>query len=229
MPTLAAELKRASVVLNRRVLTSLRAVIKAEVIPAIVGNIMSAYDSEMAGRAPAGDKASPQEPIAREAFEKIVRTSLSNTLTRAGSGVSVSAGNIDELKLNLEGSAAGLQAHLETVSRNPWVLDWLIFYLEGFGGEFAFISQDTYSRLVKAGAVIPKSDSDFRKWGWYQAGFMISKSAYEARGFGKIVPFATVRHPQSGIRPARIFERAMDGIDMKAVFAKALRVALGGT
>jgi len=228
VPSVKSELRRFTAVLDRKALTALKLLLRAEVVPAIVTNLMRAYDSEMAGRAPAGDKASPEEPIAREAFEKIIRESLQKTLVRSNNTVSVSAGNIEQLRLNLAGSASSLESHLKSVGNNPWVLDWLIFYLEGFGGEFAFISKDTYDKFIKAGVVISRSDADFKRWGWYHSGFMISRAAYEARAFSKVVPFASVRHPQSGMRPAKIFEHAMDGIDMRAVYHKAIRMALGG-
>jgi len=224
VPTLKAEYLRLQRKLQRELSVAFMLVLQ-EIIPRVLNNIMRAYDSETGGLAPAGDRASPD--YARSVFLASVKKSLDETLKRGSNTFSFSTGDISELYHNTSG-ADSLQGYLKSVGKNPQPLQWLVFYLEGFGGEFAFITNEVYDKLAKAGLVAPKPGPEFKKWGWYQQGFMIERAVYYAQGLNQAVPFASVRHPQSGMRPAKIFERAMDGIDMSEMFGRAVKAVLGG-
>lgn len=205
--------------LEPRILRELLNIMKSSLIPAIEKNLMRVYDSELSAMEPGYDPAKPS--VARAAFRDSIRSSLEQTLEKKSNTVSLSTGNVQDL--NLDKANKG---YLYSIPKNPGPLSWLVFYLEGFIGEYAFITQEVYKKLADAGQVNKANLDSFSRWGWYGKGFLIPKGAYLDRGFHNTVPFEAVRHPFSGVKPTKLFERAMDSIDFNALVSKAIKKAL---
>jgi hypothetical protein len=103
--------------------------------------------------------------------------------------------------------------------RTPLV--WLVYYLEGLFGEWAFITPETYAR--KRGKPL-----DIGMGGRFGDGFMISRRKFEAEGWDSVVSFDSVRHPFSGTSPIDIFTEALNEFQIKPFVAKAIKAAEGG-
>lgn len=225
MVDFTAQINKSIEALRKRVLTEFQLAIKLELAPKIVDNLMRIFDSEILAHQLKIDPARPE--VAREAFLSSITKSLDETFTAqiVGSKTSVSfkTGNIDELLYNVD-----IPEHLEDMRgmKQPHPLQWLIFYLEGFVGEFAFISLDTLVGASTTPGRKRNAQERFGRYGWYGQGFMVPKKEYEET-FGKVIPFDQVRHPFSGMHPSKLFERALEGVDVKMVLQKALMRALG--
>jgi len=219
MISIAAQIDNLKKRLTKKILDSLLVVMKDDLIPKIVDNLMRVYDEELVANELKDDPARPS--VARQAFKGSIEKSLTETLELRSNKISLSVGDISELKLD----DATIQ-HLGEVDRNANPLEWLVFYIDGFIGEFAFVSEDTFKKLNSAGLVSDKSFSKFPTWGWYGQGFLVPREAYLDKGYDKVVPFSQVRHPFSGSRPVPLFERAMENIDFKSMVAKAIERAL---
>jgi len=218
--SLSRSLDRLRKKLEKDMLDSLISVMRTDLIPDISANLMRVFDAELVSKEPSYDPAVPS--AARSAFKESIEGSLNSTLLRKGNTISLATGDIKELNLdNLNLSS------LSSVGRGPKPLDWLVFYLEGFIGDFAFITEETFKKFVDAGLTPKKSFDKFSSWGWYGKGFMIPQKAYFARKFNDVVPYPSVRHPFSGVHPTLLFERAMEGIDFSKIVEKALKRATG--
>ena len=91
---------------------------------------------------------------------------------------------------------------------------WLVFYLEGLVGEWAFISPETYQKITRK----PYNPS----WGRFSRGFMISRREYHAKRWNEQVAFTEVRHPFSGFAPLDIFREALSEFDLRPFVQKAM-------
>lgn len=207
--------------IHKRAVSSLRDVFDTTLIPQILNNLMRVYDSELASAEPNFDPARPS--AGREEFKSAMENDLRSSLQKSENFVSVAAGNTALLNYDKAGSSS----YIKSIPKNPSVFDWLIFYLEGFVGEYAFITEDTYKKFFEGKKVTKKSLEKFSTWGWFGEGFMIEKKVYFKQGLNAVVPFSSIRHPFSGLRPTKLFERAMDGIDMQAIFTETFKRAIG--
>lgn len=216
---LEASYKRLLALIEQKFKAALLKDIKTTVIPQIVANLMKVYDKELLVKEPGYDPARPS--VARMAFKESVFKGLSQSLQASSGGFSIGTGDIREL-----GYEEHSESHLKSLGKHPPVLSWLIFYLEGFIGEFAFITEETYRKFAAKGIIAQSSVDKFSSWGWYGHGFLISRQAYIKKGLDKAVPFDKVRHPFSGSHPVKVFERAMDGIDFLSVAQNAMKTAL---
>ena len=206
---------------HTRAVSSLRDVFADTLVPRVLDNLMSVYDSELASKEPNYDVARPSN--AREEFKAAIQNDLNSSLLKSANFVSVAAGDKSLLKYD----RAGDPSYVKTVPKGPSVFDWLIFYLEGFVGEYAFITEETYKKFFEKKKVTKKALEKFSTWGWFGEGFMIERKVYFKQGLNQVVSFSSIRHPFSGLRPTKLFERALDGIDMKSIYSEAFRRATG--
>lgn len=225
MADFTAQINKSIEAFRKKILIEFQLAIKAELVPKIVDNLMHIFDSEILAHQLKIDPARPE--VARDAFLSSITRSLEETFSAkiVGSSASVSfkTGNINELLYNVD-----VPEHLEDMRgrKHPHPLEWLIFYLEGFIGDYAFISLDTLVEAETTPAKKQYAQERFGRYGWYGQGFMVPRGEYEET-FGKVIPFDQVRHPFSGMHPTRLFERALEGVDVKTTLQNALKRALG--
>lgn len=206
--------------LQRRISVELQKMFSEEVIPKISDNLMRAYDETLAIHEPGYDPAKPS--VARAAFKESIDKSLKSTLDVVGTSVSLSTGNTADL-----GYANHSLGYLKSgVPKDPNPLDWLIFYLEGFIGDFYFVTLEDFQKFVAAGLRSADSLDKFRDWGWYGQGFLIPAKTYMAQGFDKAPGVTHKKHPFSGKSKSDIFDRAMEGVDVVALVDLAITRAL---
>lgn len=185
-------------------------VLKSEAMPFLINKIMVGYDSLI-------DRADmlPEDPTNpanwRQVFLLKLHQDLERTFIVTGSRISVRLGDKEFLGYNASGK-------IESDDTEP--LHWLVFFIEGLIGDWAFISPETYTRITKQ----PYQPG----WGRFEQGFMVSKQDYQEQGWDKVVPFAQVRHPFSGYSPLDIFAEALREFNLRPFVQKALDAASKG-
>ena len=189
---------------------NIRKVLKQEAFPELINRIMIGYDS-LAARA----DMLPEDPTNpsnwRAEFEISLREDLENNFFVAGNIIKVYLGDKDFL---------GYNASEEIAPDDREPLHWLVYYLEGLAGDWAFISPENYERLT--------GNSYRPDWGRFSQGFMLPRKEYYKRGFSKIIPFEEVRHPFSGYAPLDIFTEAVHEFRMAPYIKKAISAASRG-
>lgn len=158
----------------------------------------------------------PEDPAApehwRDEFYESLLRDLHNFAEETTDKISISLGDKEFFGYN-EGSID---------PRDSTPLVWMVFYLEGLAGEYAFISEQLFQE--KKG---PRGD--LSKYGRFGKGFMVSKDDYEMEGWGEFMPFDQVRFPFSGERPKNFFEEAWNKVQLnQADFKKAVVATLEG-
>ena len=206
--------------IEKKVSNELEAIFSSEVIPKITNNLMSAYDELLASNEPGYDPARPS--VAKAAFLASIDRSLRDTLSINGTEVSLSTGNTDDLGYGNH----SLSYLKDGVSKSPNPLEWLIFYLEGFIGDFYFVTEDDFEQFVKAGLKTPESLEKFKSWGWYGQGFLIPSNVYRAQKFHTVAGASHKKHPFSGKSSVDIFEMALGDIDIVESVNKAIAKAV---
>jgi hypothetical protein len=185
-------------------------VLKQEAIPFLITRIMIGYDSlsERANMLPED----PTNPANwRVEFLAKLHTELEQTFIVTGNRVSVRLGEKDFLGYNPSGE-------IDTDDTQP--LHWLVFFLEGLIGDWAFISPENYTKITKRPYQVG--------WGRFEQGFMVSKQDYQEQGWDKVIPFAEVRHPFSGYSPVDIFAEALREFRLRPFIQKAINAAVKG-
>jgi hypothetical protein len=193
-------LKKISEDIKHSVVENLYVAFHNELIPAIVENIMVVYDEELAG-APPEDPANPD--FARSYFRAAVEADLLNSLTEEKETLSLAVGDLSTFGYDHH-TLSYLKRGIPRGSGAARPLDWLVFYLEGFIGEFIFITKEE----------VHKVKPNITEFGWFGEGFLLPVGAYKDLELGKYgIPFR--RHPFSGKKPSRIFENAVRGLSSK--------------
>ena len=185
-------------------------VIRQEAIPNLISRIMVGYDSliERAAMLPED----PTNPVHwREDFYLKLRQDLEDNFTVLGNRVIIRLGDKEFLGYDPSG---------ESDPQDSTPTHWLVYYIEGLVGDWAFISPETYERF--------RGSSGFKNWGRFGLGFMISKERYIEEGWEKLVPFEQVRHPFSGYAPLDIFDEALREWQLTPYIQKAIDAALRG-
>jgi len=97
---------------------------------------------------------------------------------------------------------------------DPQSVDFLGYYIEGFIGEFGFLTMDHY-RLRRKKA---------KNIGRFGKGFLISKEAYEKEHWERItkIKFADIRHPISGQAPFKGFDLLASSFDFNPYIQEAV-------
>ena len=134
----------------------------------------------------------------RHLFEAQIDKELADSISVGSEGIDISVGN-----LTLFGKG---QTHKGREDA-PTTVDWLIYYIEGVAGEFAFITESQYREM--------RGRWPSEGIGRFGTGFLIPKESYVKerweKGTGKT--FDDVRHPISGQPPYREFEKIPQKID----------------
>ncbi len=187
------------------------AVLKKEAIPFLIERIMIGFDS-LAERA----NMLPEDPTNpgnwRMEFLNKLEEDLERNFVVAGDRITIRLGDKDFLGYNPAGQ-------IDSDDTEP--LHWMVFFIEGLVGDWAFISPENYSRLT-GGSKYKTS------WGRFKSGFMISRQDYEEQGWNRTIPFDQVRHPFSGFSPLDIFAEALREFKLRPFVQKAIDAAIQG-
>ena len=185
-------------------------VLKNDALPKLIDQIMVGYDnlSNIAEFRP-DDPTNPANW--RELFLDKLHQDLERNFIVSGNSIVVRLG---------EKRFLGYAPSEEIDPADNSSLHWLVFYLEGLVGDWAFISPDTYKKIT---------GRDYKlEWGRFSDGFMISKDNYDANGWDRKIPFAQVRHPFSGLSPVDIFTEALREFNLRLFVQKAVIAAYQG-
>lgn len=185
-------------------------VLKRDAIPFLIERIMVGYDS-LSDRAETGPD-DPTNPARwRTEFLTKLEEDLSRTFVVEDNRISVNLGDKEFLGYDPSGV-------VDSGDATP--LHWLVFYIEGLVGDWAFITPEVYERITGRKYKI--------EWGRFSDGFMISKEDYEAQGWDRVFPFDQVRHPFSGFSPVDIFAEALREFRLRPFVEKAIAAAMQG-
>ncbi len=186
-------------------------ILKKDAIPFLIERIMVGFDS-------LGDRANmlsedPTNPGNwRTEFLAKLEEDLERTFAVAGNRITIRLGDKDFLGYDPSG---------ETDPNDTEPLHWMVFFIEGLIGDWAFISPENYNRLGRG----RKYQSS---WGRFGEGFMVSRQDYEEQGWDRIIPFSQVRHPFSGFSPLDIFAEALREFRLRPFVQKAIDAAIKG-
>jgi len=206
LPRLKALLQKKQALIQHNV----SEILKNEAIPFLIDRIMVGYDglSERADMLPE-DPTNPSRW--RTQFLTKLHTELGQTFIVTGNRISVRLGEKEFLGYNESGE-------IDPDDTQP--LHWLVFFMEGLIGDWAFISPENYTRITKR--------SYQAGWGRFDDGFMVSKQDYQDQGWDKVIPFSEVRHPFSGYSPVDIFSEALREFKLRPFVQKAINAAIQG-
>lgn len=189
---------------------NIQQVVVREAIPYLIDLIMKGYDdlSDMMSSMPED----PTNPANwRGEFKSKLHEDLERNLIVTDKGLIIHLGDKKFL-----GYADGGQT--DASDNSPLV--WLVYYIEGLVGDWAYISPDVYEQR--------RGKAPDPSWGRFGEGFMISKAQFEAEGWDEFVSFEEVRHPFSGYSPLDIFTEALNEFQMKTFIAKAIKISKEG-
>jgi hypothetical protein len=183
-------------------------VVRTEAFPHLIDLIMDGYDS-LSDRM-SGMPEDPTNPAYwRTEFKAKLDEDLERNLIVTDKGLIVSLG--DKEFLGYSGDD-----NWDPKSSQP--LKWLVFYLEGLLGDWAFISPELYAQK-RGSSGTP---------GRFGEGFLISRDEFDKEGWDKIVSFDSVRHPFSGMSPLNIFTEALNEFKLKPFIVKAIKFSKEG-
>ena len=192
--------------LNHNVFT----IIEREALPQLIDKIMEGYDR-------LGDRmtALPEDPTNpanwRQEFENKLYQDLERNLIVTDKGLIVKLGDKEFLGY----SDAGQSDNSDTTP-----LVWLVYYLEGLMGEWAFIDTTTYANF--------RPDADSKPLGRFGDGFLISRTQFEEEGWHEVTSFDEARHPFSGYSPVDIFTEALNEFQFKPFIQRAIKASKEG-
>ena len=189
---------------------NLVAVLERKAIPRLIAMIMEGYDG-LADRASQGPDDPTNPANWRTEFLFRLEQDLQNTFIVAGNRISVKLGSKEFLGYDASGG-------IPPDDNTP--LHWLVFYIEGLLGDWAFVTPEMYKSL-SGGKYNPE-------WGRFGQGFMVSRDNYEKQGWSKTIPFEQARHPFSGFSPLDIFAEALREFKIRPFVQEALDAAARG-
>ena len=186
-------------------------VLKKEAVPFLIERIMVGFDnlSERANTLPE-DPTNPGNW--RAEFLSKLEEDLERNFVVAGGRITIRLGDKDFLGYDPSG---------ESDSSDTEPLHWMVFFIEGLIGDWAFVSPENYARLNKGSKYQPG-------WGRFNRGFMVSREVYEEQGWARIIPFSELRHPFSGFSPLDIFAEALREFKLRPFIQKAIDAAIQG-
>ncbi len=189
---------------------NIRDIMRREGIPFLIDKIMVGYDKlgDIADRGP-DDPTNPS--LWRAEFRARLFRDFDETFIFNGDRLAVKLGNKEFLGYN--GSNT-----IDPDDSAP--LHWLVFYLEGLLGDWAFISPEIYQTIT--------GRNYEPGWGRFSDGFMVSKSDYHDQGWDRVIPYENVRHPFSGFSPLDIFDEALREFKIRPFIKKAIAAAAKG-
>ncbi len=189
---------------------NITSVMRNKALPHLVDLIMKGYDS-LSDRAAMGPDDPTNPANWRSEFLTKLRQDLDDNLVVAGNLIIAKLGDKDFLGYDPSGN-------VDPGDTEP--LHWLVFYIEGLIGDWAFVTPEDYNKITR-GKYNPQ-------WGRFSQGFMISKENYQSQGWDQVIPFDQVRHPFSGFSPLDIFTEALNEFKIRPFIQKALDSAIRG-
>lgn len=189
---------------------NIEAVIRNDAIPYLIALVMKGYD-ELSERMEGMQEDDPTNPANwREEFIELLREDFEDNFLYQDNKIIIRMGD-----KNILGYTGGEQ---DPGDDQP--IHWLVFYLKGLVGEWAFISPGVYERITG------------RKykphWGKFGEGFMISRKAYYGKGWNRVMAFEEVRHPFSGFAPLDIFREAVNEFKLSTFVKRAVTATAEG-
>lgn len=182
-------------------------VIRNEAVPYLISLIMNGYDrlSDRMDLLPED----PTNPANwREEFLDLLESDFEDNFFFQDNKIIIRMGDRDVL------GYGGNPANDDTP------VHWLVFYLQGLLGEWAFISPESYQTLT---------GSRYKPhWGRFGEGFMVSRQEYQRKGWHRKIAFEELRHPFSGFSPLDIFKEAIDEFSLRPFIARALEATADG-
>jgi hypothetical protein len=200
-------IKKKQDLLSHNIFTTAR----SEAIPHLIDLIMDGYDR-------LSDRMSvmPEDPTHpgnwRTEFKNKLHEELERNLIVSDKGLIVRLGEKEFLGYTENGELG------DPTDSTPLV--WMVYYIEGLLGEWAFISADVYERF--RGKPLDATAGRFGQ------GFMISRRAFDEEGWNSVTTFDEVRHPFSGTSPLDIFTEALNEFKMRPFVEKAIKAAEEG-
>lgn len=192
------------------IIHNIQEIVVNEAIPHLIDLIMRGYDDLSAMMTTLPED--PTNPANwREEFKAKLHQDLEQNLIVTDKGLIIHLGDKKFL-----GYASGG----ESDPNDDTPLVWLVYYIEGLVGDWAYISPEVYEQR--------RGHPPDPSWGRFGEGFMLSKSQFEAEGWDEFVPFEEVRHPFSGYSPLDIFTEALNEFQMKTFIAKAIKLSKEG-
>lgn len=200
----------------RLVEDNIEAVIKKEAVPHLIDLIMDNYDklSERMEMLPHDDPTNPA--LWRDTFKAKLEQEASDTfLFDRSSGI---------IKLNLgEKAWLGYTDNPDPSSTSPMI--WMVYYLEGLAGSWAWITREIWQQVFPEGKWDPE-------WGRFSnaPGFMLSGGEFfdREKPWRERITWTEVRHPFSAFSPLDIFAEAMNEFNIRPFIEKAIKAALSG-
>jgi hypothetical protein len=191
---------------------NIKQVVMNEATTDLVDKIMDGFD-RLTSRASQLQEDPTNPANWREEFRDSLHQDIYDTISFEGNRIVFNVGNKEFLGYTEDGTLN------DKHDNTP--LKWLVYYIEGLAGDWAYISAETYDKIKGAGKY--KTE-----WGRFGQGFMISREDFEAEGWGAIISFESVRHPFSGYAPLDIFTEALDEWDLRPFIQKAITAAVRG-
>jgi len=185
-------------------------VLKKQALPHLVDLIMIGYDA-LSERADMGPEDPTNPSLWRDEFKAKLEQELANTSISGEDTIYIKLGNKEFL-----GYTDG--ERIDPDDNQP--LHWLVYYIEGLAGDWAFISPEDYEILT--------GQTYKPEWGRFSQGFMISAEEYSDKGWDQKIPFFMLRHPFSGYSPLDIFKVALDEFTLRPFIERAVTAASKG-
>lgn len=205
-----ASLKKVLIAKQKLINENIRDVMKKEGIPFLIEKIMVGFD-KLGDIADSGPEDPTNPSLWREEFRAQLHKDFAETFVFTGNRISVKLGDKEFLGYNGSDS-------IDPDDDTP--LHWLVFYIEGLLGDWAFITPEVYQTITGR----PYETG----WGRFSDGFMVSKTDYLDQGWGQVVPFEQVRHPFSGFSPLDIFDEALREFKIRPFIKKAIDASIRG-
>jgi hypothetical protein len=185
-------------------------VVRTEAIPNLIDKIMIGYDrlSERMNTLPE-DPTNPSNW--RQEFKTNLLQELERNLIVSDNGLIIRLGDKEFL-----GYTSDKQGDPDDTSP----LTWMVYYIEGLLGDWAFITTDLYKEKRK--------NSKVTQLGRFGDGFMISKADFDKEGWGSYISFEEARHPFSGYAPLDIFTEALNEFRLKPFVERAIKASKEG-
>ena len=221
---------------EKKFMDKLQELFLSEMVDIIANNLMKIYAEEMSPYSTTYDEANPMNPEVMNLFRDSMIVDMVSSFqqnfgkNKAGFGF----GDMEKLGYNL--SSGAIRQRLGKInvkdSGRDFPFYWLIFYLEGVAGKYYFVTESDFKKFHEAGFVSEASLGKFKDWGWYGKGFLIPEAAYKSglnvksgttgKGFDNVPGVTPKVHPFSGIKPVRLFERALEDINIDAFIDKVI-------
>lgn len=185
-------------------------IVRTEAIPDLIDKIMVGYDrlSDRMNSLPED----PTDPANwRQEFKASLLSDLERNLIVSDHGLIIRLGDKEFLGYTNDESS-------DPSDTSP--LSWLVYYIEGLLGDWAYISTDLYKQKRK--------NSKNTKLGRFGDGFMISKEDFDKEGWGSYISFEEARHPFSGYSPLDIFTEALNEFRIRPFIERAIKASKEG-